>query len=194
MAPFPIIRPRGFGSAEIPLLVRKVSFKLKGINFSSYNGEHERSIDPLWTIGEEESMQPAYEKDFYQWTEEQIRLLKTREFSKLDIDHLIEEIESLGRSEKRAIESYLTNLILHLLKIKYQPMKHTKSWDLSIKNSRHKIKVLLSDNPSLKRYLPNILEEAYFTARLNAIAETGLDEKTFPETCDWTLDEILLEK
>lgn len=136
-------------------------------------------------------MQPAYERDFYQWTEDQIEFLKRKEFEKVDIDHLIEEIESLGRSEKRALESYLANVILHLLKIKYQPTKHTKSWDLSVRNSRHKIEVLLKQNPSLKRYLPEILEEAYFTARLNAISETGLEENVFPESCFWKLDEIL---
>lgn len=135
--------------------------------------------------------QPAYERDFYQWTEDQIEFLKRKEFSKLDIDHLIEEIESLGRSEKRALESHLANVILHLLKIKYQPTKHTKSWDLSVRNSRHKIEVLLKENPSLKRYLPKILEEAYFSARLNAISETGLDESIFPEACIWKLDGIL---
>lgn len=135
--------------------------------------------------------QTPYEQDFYKWTQNQASFLKNKEFSKLDIDHLIEEIESLGRSEKRAIESYLANLILHLLKIKFQPSKHTKTWDLSVRNSRHKIGVLLEENPSLKRYLPNILNEAYFTARLSAIVETGLDEDLFPEKCEWTLKEIL---
>jgi hypothetical protein len=135
-------------------------------------------------------MRPAYERDFYKWTENQIMFLKKKEFSKLDIDHLIEEIESLGRSEKRAIESYLSNLLLHLLKIHYQPAKHSRSWDNSIKHSKHKIGVLLKENPSLKRFLPTILEEAYFTARLNAISETGLKDEVFPETCPWRLNEL----
>lgn len=135
-------------------------------------------------------MQPAYDRDFFKWTKDQVKFLKKGEFTKLDIDHLIEEIESLGRSEKRALESYLSNLLLHLLKIQYQPNKRTKSWDLSVKNSRHKIHVLLKENPSLKRYLPSILSEAYFTARLNAISETGLDESEFPEDCPWILEQI----
>ena len=132
-----------------------------------------------------------YDSDFYKWTKNQANFLKQKEFSKLDINHLIEEIESLGRSEKRAIESYLANLILHLLKIKYQPGKHTKSWDLSVTNSKYHIDKLLKNNPSLKRYLPEILKDAYFTARLNAIDETGLEDKLFPQDCEWTLKEIL---
>jgi predicted nucleic acid-binding Zn-ribbon protein len=135
----------------------------------------------------------SYDVDFYKWTKNQATFLKKGEYLKLDIDHLIEEIESLGRSEKRALESYLANLLLHLLKIEYQPNKHSKSWDLSVKNSRHKIKVLLSENPSLKRHLPKILNEAYFTARLNAISETGLEDEKFPEACPWDLEKIMTE-
>lgn len=136
--------------------------------------------------------QTAYDKDFFKWTRTQADLLKKKEYEKLDFEHLIEEIESLGRSEKRAIESHLTNLLLHLLKIKYQPKKHTKSWDLSIKNSKHKIIILLKENPSLKTYLPKILKEAYFTARLAAISETSLEEKIFPEESPWNIEALLL--
>jgi hypothetical protein len=133
----------------------------------------------------------AYNKDFYKWTKMQTNFLKQGEFSKLDIDHLIEELDALGRSEKRTLESYLTVLLLHLLKMKYQPNKKTKSWELSVKNSKHKINVLLKENPSLKRLLPTSLDEAYFTARLGAISETGLEDELFPEECPFDLKEIL---
>lgn len=135
-------------------------------------------------------MHASYDGDFYLWTEEQSNFLKNQEFNKLDLAHLVEEIQSLGRSEKRALESHLANLLLHLLKIKYQPNKHTKSWDYSIKNARHKVQLLLKENPSLKNHLPQVLEEAYFTGRLAAISETGLDEELFPETCPWTLGDL----
>lgn len=145
------------------------------------------------TLATKKNEQKSYDSDFYKWTKNQASFLKKGELSKLDIDHLIEEIESLGRSEKRAFESYLANLLLHLLKIEHQPKKHSKSWDLSIKNSRRKIKTLLEENPSLKRYIPKMLNEAYFTARLSAIAETGLQDEKFSEECPWDFHKIMKE-
>jgi Domain of unknown function DUF29 len=132
-----------------------------------------------------------YDKDFYKWTSNQAKFLKKREFLKLDIDNLIEEIESLGRSERRTLESHLVNLFLHLLKIKYQPGKHTRSWDLSIKNAEYHAKKVYSQNPSLKQQLTDIFKDAYYTARLKAIDETGLEENVFPEDCLWKIEEIL---
>ncbi len=135
----------------------------------------------------------SYDKDFAKWSKDQARFLKKQEFSKLDLKNLIEEIESLGRSEKRTLESYVMKLLLHLLKVKYQPKKHTRSWDLSIKQMSHSAKKTLSENPSLKPKLKEIVDDAYFSARLQASSETGLDENTFPEKCPWSLKEIFPE-
>jgi len=136
----------------------------------------------------------AYEKDLYKWAFEQSNLLKRREYSKLDVDNLIEEIEALGRSEKRTLESYFRNLLLHLLKIKYQPSHHTPSCDSSIKIARIQIEKTLKENPSLKPKAREIFTSAYIVARLAAVSETGLDEKTFPKTCPWTLEASMGEK
>lgn len=125
----------------------------------------------------------AYTRDFFKWTVDQSKLLRMSEFSKLDIENLIEELKSLGNSEKRALESYLVVLFLHLLKIEFQPQKRSRSWENSIKNAKFQIKKLLTENPSLKRKLPELIKDAYFTARLNASSETDLDEETFPEKC-----------
>jgi hypothetical protein len=131
-----------------------------------------------------------YDTDFYGWSEHQAELLKNKEFDKLDILNLIEEIETLGRSEKRTLKSYLIILLIHLLKVKYQPEKHTRSWDLSIKNSRREFMECLSENPSLKPKLLDILESAYFSARISAIQQTGLEEEIFPIECPWTIEEL----
>lgn len=131
-----------------------------------------------------------YEDDFFKWTHNQSNLLRKKEFSKLDIDNLIEEIESLGKSEKRTLRSYLEILLMHMLKIKFQPSKRTKSWSLSIKESSHKAEMVLEENPSLKAKLKDILEDAYFSARLKAASETELEENVFPEICPWNLREI----
>jgi hypothetical protein len=139
---------------------------------------------------------PAYEKDFSKWANDQAKLLRKGEYGKLDLRHLIEEIEDLSKREKQRLMSYLEVLLLHMLKVKYQPKKHTSSWDRSIKLSSHKAQVTLSENPSLKSHLKDIVKEAYFAARIGAAEETGLDEDTFPETCQWTVKEIFpdLEK
>lgn len=133
----------------------------------------------------------SYEGDFYLWTISQASLLKKHEFKKLDIIHLIEEIESLGKSQRDKLESHLTILLMHLLKIKYQPTQHSRSWDLSVKNGRHHVKRTLEQNPSLKSKLPDIFANAYYSARLIAAQETGLDEKTFPESTPWTFEAIM---
>lgn len=132
-----------------------------------------------------------YDKDFYKWANNQADFLKKGEFGKLDIQNLIEEIESLGRSEKRTLQSYLKVLLIHLLKEKYQKDKASRSWALSIKNSRLEAKQVLEENPSLKPKLNEIIKRAYESARLNAAQETGLPEKTFPKKCEWTPEEIL---
>lgn len=132
-----------------------------------------------------------YQKDFFKWTKEQAFFLKNQEFNKLDIANLIEEIESLGRSEKRTLKSYLEVLLMHLLKMVYQPKKQSKSWILSIKNSRKKFKETLKENPSLKPKLAEFLKETYESSRWDAALETGLDESAFPEKLPWTVKQIL---
>ncbi len=134
-----------------------------------------------------------YEKDFFKWVNTQAHFLRKKEFSKLDIENLIEEIESLGRSEKRTLQSYMEVLLMHMLKTKFQSEKRSKSWALSIKNSRLKIKQVLEENPSLKPKLPDIIKKSYESARLDAAQETDLDEKTFPKRCPWSKEEILEE-
>lgn len=133
----------------------------------------------------------TYEADFYKWTTDQSKLLKRGEYLKLDIDKLIEEIESLGNSDRRALESYFKVLLLHLLKIKYQPDYRTKSWEHSVKASRYQINKLLKRSPSLSNYLSETIKDAYFLARLSASDETSLNENRFPKQCPWSFEECM---
>lgn len=137
---------------------------------------------------------PNYDNDYFGWVNDQVQYLRNRQYEKIDMDNLIEEIESLGKSEKSRLRSHLKNLFVHLLKIKYQPSFHTRSWDISVKNSRMQFLDTLNENPSFKPILKEILLNTYKTARLEAALQTGLDEKTFPEECPWTIDEILKEE
>jgi Domain of unknown function DUF29 len=93
-----------------------------------------------------------YQKDFYSWTCEQAELLKAGRLNELDVFNLIEEIETMGRSEKRALESRLTVLLVHLLKWLYQPARRGRSWQLAIQEQRLEFFDVLNDNLNCKRY------------------------------------------
>ncbi len=132
-----------------------------------------------------------YEEDFYAWTVEQARLLRAGEFSDIDVENIAEEIESMGRSDRRAIESRLTVLLAHLLKWQLQPQMRSTSWSGTIREQRRQIEKLLRDSPSLRPFVPAVLAEAYADAREDAAAETGLPETAFPEACRFTPEEVL---
>jgi hypothetical protein len=133
----------------------------------------------------------SYEKDFYSWTQEQSELLKSGRFSELDIDNLIEEVESMGRSEKRELESRLSILLLHLLKWKYQEVRRGRGWQLSIDEQRIQFEKTLNENPGLKPVLDEIIKDAYKLAVIKAARETKISKAVFPECCPWTLAQFI---
>lgn len=132
-----------------------------------------------------------YDRDFAAWAFEQARLLRAGNVSEADIEHIAEEIESMGKAEKRELVSRLTVLLLHLLKWQFQPGRRGASWEISIANNRDQLEVHLSDNPSLRSGLPAALEQAYRYALREAVGETGLSRKTFPERVPWTFGQIM---
>lgn len=140
-------------------------------------------------------MSIAYDKDFYGWVNEQAELLRTGALNQLDIENLIEEVESMGRSELSALRNRLKILIAYLLKWKYQPTYQGRSWALTIKGQRNDLKDLLDDSPSLKyKMRQNVfIKRAWKSAVIDVAKETGFDEKIFPIEPIWTLDEILSE-
>ena len=133
----------------------------------------------------------SYDKDFFKWTRSQVSLLKNGEIDKIDVANLIEEIESLGKSDKRSLNSHLINLLMHMLKKEYQKRDDTSSWDTSISNARRELKLLLKDSPSLRNELIKIFADSYKDARKDAAGETGIEIKKFPATCPWDIKEVL---
>ncbi|MBK8535765.1 MAG: DUF29 domain-containing protein [Candidatus Competibacteraceae bacterium] len=131
-----------------------------------------------------------YETDFYQWTQQQAALLRQGLLSAVDIEHLAEEIESMGRSDRRSLGSFLENILLHLLKWRYQPERRGSSWIESIGNGRSAIDRLLEDSPSLAPQLPVLVTAEYRRARKEAVRQTGLPLATFPEPCPFTVEQI----
>jgi hypothetical protein len=133
----------------------------------------------------------AYDEDFHAWTVEQARLLRAGELSALDIENIAEEIESMGRSDKREIESRLTVLLVHLLKWQFQPAHRSSGWSGTIREQRRRIEKLLRESPSLRLMLADAVAEAYAEAREDAGEETGLGPDAFPAECPFTADEVL---
>jgi hypothetical protein len=135
-----------------------------------------------------------YNVDLYLWAQENIKLLKQRRFNEVDIEHLIEEIEDMGKSEKRSINSHLHILLLHLLKWEFQAKFRGGSWRGSIRNSRITIRDLIEDSPSLSSQPSQILTKCYADARKSASDETGQNLNTFPIECPYDLVHILDEE
>ncbi len=132
-----------------------------------------------------------YDKDFFAWTQEQAMLLKDKRFAELNLDHLVEEVDDMGRQVQRELESRLIVLVAHLLKWQYQVENRSRSWRLTILKQQKQIARLLTKNPSLRPFLAAEYQEIYGLACIRAALETDLEPETFPEHCPWTLAEIL---
>jgi Domain of unknown function DUF29 len=132
-----------------------------------------------------------YEQDFFLWLQTTANLLKEKQFQEIDLENLIEEIESMGRGEKRAVKSNLKILLMHLLKYQYQSQLRSNSWRYTIIEHRNRLKDDLKDSPSLKPYLLEVFEDTYQDARKEASAETGLSLDTFPLESPFSIEETL---
>ena len=135
----------------------------------------------------------TYDSDFYLWSSGQAALIRAGKFDQLDIENVAEEIESLGRSDKRALGSQLRRLLMHLLKWQHQASRRSQSWRNSINSARDELRVIVQDSPSLKPVLEASLADEYRIARKRAVEETKLSGKSFPADCPYSFDQILNE-
>lgn len=136
-------------------------------------------------------MHPKYEDDFYAWTMANASLLKQGRFSEVDMENIIEEIESMGRSEKNQLVNRFAVLIAHLLKWQFQPDFRGRSWHGTIKEQRKRAKILLKENPSLKSKLTEAFSDAYELAVDQIEKETPIDLKLVPSECPYSFEECL---
>lgn len=139
-----------------------------------------------------------YDLDFALWIEETVKHLKARQFEALDWDNLIEEIESLGKSQRRAVRSFLVRLLEHLLKRCYVLLSDCyRGWEVEIKNFRQRLQIELEDSPSLKNFIVEVLPKSYemaLTAVKDAYPDTYFPEfYPFPDDVDALLTEKLWE-
>jgi Domain of unknown function DUF29 len=134
-----------------------------------------------------------YDQDFYAWANEQAALLRAGKLSAADIEHIAEEIESMGKTEKRELVNRLAVLLRHLLKWQFQPIRRGSSWERTILEQRVRLVSHMADNPSLKEKCGAAIMEAYRLALIGATDETALPTATFPAACPWNFEQIMDE-
>jgi hypothetical protein len=129
-----------------------------------------------------------YDRDLYGWAFETARLVRERRFAEVDSIHLAEELESMGKTELRSLESRLVVVLTHLLKWQFQSAQRSKRWRRTLIEQRKRIGRLLADSPSLVPRLPDLLPDAYDSALRWAADETGED---FPPVCPYSVAQVL---
>lgn len=140
-------------------------------------------------------MKTSYEADVVAWANEQASLIRAGHFDQLDLTHIAEEIEDVGKSEQRELASRMAVLLAHILKWKFQPQKRSVSWTLTIKEQRRLLIRRIQKTPSLGPMLvdPEWIDEIWVDAKALAEKETGLDIGTYPEVCPWAMAQVLAE-
>ena len=136
-------------------------------------------------------LQQEYDTDFYAWVMHNTELMQQGRIAELDIVHLAEELESMGRSERRELLNRLAVLLAHLLKWQIQPGLRGNSWKYTLKEQRIKLSDLLEESPSLKHEIELKMEHAYKQSIIIAARETGLEEEKFPKKCPFSLAQCL---
>jgi hypothetical protein len=141
------------------------------------------------------SSSDLYERDYYAWTRNQVQALRARRIDDVDWDNVAEEIEDLGKSEKRALRSQLARLIDHLLKIDHAPAKvrseNPRGWQVSARHSRRAVAELLDENPSLQSELNQIFARAYLDGRDQALGSLKLPDSAIPEAAPWSAEQVI---
>ncbi|PSF32646.1 DUF29 domain-containing protein [Aphanothece hegewaldii CCALA 016] len=141
-----------------------------------------------------QAQKTLYEKDFYLWLQTTAELLKNQRLDQIDWENLIEEIESMGRSERKEIKSRLIILLEHLLKLSYWESEkeyNSRGWRNTIIEQRRQIELTLEDSPSLKTVLSESFLDCYQKARMDTIQKTQLSSNLLPSEPPFTLTEVL---
>ena len=134
---------------------------------------------------------PGYEADYAAWLEHQIGLLKAGRWSEIDKDNLIDEVESLGRSDFKGFVSALEILIAHMLKWDLQPQRRSNSWIASIAEHRDRISQELEDSPSYTARIAEAMRRAWRPARARVSIETDLPLKQLPSELPYSFEDIM---
>ena len=137
-------------------------------------------------------LKELYDTDDYLWIQQTISLLKNKNFNELDLEHLIEELDDLGRERKHQVKSLLKQIIRHLLLLEFWTEEYEdnyRHWQSEIITFREKLNDRMTKNFS--NYLEDELENIYKQARKYVNVKSGLD--TFPQDCPYTIEQLLDE-
>lgn len=137
------------------------------------------------------NLSEEYDRDYYQWILKNVQLLKEGHLNSIDAANIAEELESMGKHDKRQLLNRMIVLLTHLLKWHYQPEARSSGWKGTIMEQRRRMEQLLNDSHSLKPLLANQLSVAWKEGRNSASVETGQPITTYPEQCIWETDQIL---
>jgi hypothetical protein len=148
-------------------------------------------IEKEGSFVKEFSLMSLYDTDIVEWVEQQVKLIKCKQYDRVDWDNIIEEIEDLSKRERDKFLSAIRLIIHHLLKWEYQLEKRSQSWLITIRQERNNIRFYLEETPSLKQYWTGqVFERNYRRAKADAVNETGLSEWDLPECCPYSVEQI----
>ena len=132
-----------------------------------------------------------YEEDLFAWSQETARAISEGRWQDVDLEHVADEISDVGKTEQRGLKSQLSRIMLHLLKMRYQPQRHARSWEASVADARDQVADALEESPSLKARLAAMFPKAYRHARYQAVQQTDLPLETFPEVCPFSVEDVV---
>jgi len=133
----------------------------------------------------------GYDEDFFAWSRRTASLLRAHRFSEVDVAHLAEEVEDMGKRDRRELDSRVQLLLVHLLKWLLQPTRQSRSWKATIVTQRAEIDGVLRDSPSLRSRVASELQRTYTVAVDRTAAETGTARERFPTRCPWSARQLL---
>jgi hypothetical protein len=133
----------------------------------------------------------SIDDDYALWAAEQAALIRGGKFDRAELENIAGELDFLGNSQQNEIESRLNVLIAHLLKWHFQPGNRSNSWKATLLEQRTQIGRIIRRSPSLKGHPAGVIDEEYRIGRLKASGETGLPETAFPQSCPYTIEQIL---
>lgn len=136
---------------------------------------------------------PAYEEDFVVWLDAQAELLRAGRLELLDRENLIDELTSMASRHRHEMQSRMGVVLAHLLKCQFQPDHKTRSWQATLLEQRHEIKLLMASSPSLRHVVTDKMAHCYQHARRMAATETGLPLAQFPQHSPYTVEQMLDE-
>jgi hypothetical protein len=132
-----------------------------------------------------------YDKDFFRWTQDTAELIRNRRFDKIDLEHVAEEIEDMGKRDRREVQSRLTAITRYLLSWQVRPeLREASNWLVMINGHRTEVELILDDSPSLCK-IPAVLPDVYRVASELAAIETELALDRFPSACPYTPEQLL---